>query len=74
MGLRFIDSILTLLAVSCVVFSSYFFGHALSSDHAAWAWITFAVLLLVGAALGLFTARRIRDYAARHPREPHHTH
>ena len=75
MGIRFIDSILSLLAVCCVVFSAYFAGHALSSEHGGWAWITAAVLVVLGVALVFLTVRRIRDYAARHPHTPHgHTH
>ncbi|HUG42099.1 MAG TPA: hypothetical protein VMM12_16645 [Longimicrobiales bacterium] len=64
MGIRFIDSILTLLAASCVVFAAYFVGHALSSEHGGWAWITAAVLVAIGVALGLLTARRLRGFAA----------
>ena len=70
MGIRFIDSILSLLAVCCVVFSAYFAGHALSSEHGGWAWMTAAVLLVAGGALVFLAARRLRDYAARH----HHGH
>ena len=72
MGIRFIDSILSLLAAACVVFSAYFAGHALSIDHSAWAWITAAVLLVLGIALVFLATRRIRDYAAHHaPHDPH---
>ncbi|HUE77684.1 MAG TPA: hypothetical protein VMM83_07060 [Longimicrobiales bacterium] len=63
MGIRFLDSILSLLAVSCVVFSSYFVGHALSIDHPGTAWIIAAVLAVLGLAMGFLTIRRIRGYA-----------
>lgn len=63
MGLRFLDSILALVATAAVVFSAYLIGHALSSDHAAWAWVTAAGLIVGGVALGAFTARRIRTFA-----------
>ena len=63
MGIRFIDSILVLLTAALVVFGAYLIGHALSSDHAAWAWISAAVLIPAGAGLGWFTGRRFRGYA-----------
>ena len=72
MGIRFVDSILSLLTSLAVVFSAYFVGHALSSDHAGWAWITSGVLALLGAGLGFLTVRRIRDFAARPPAPGHH--
>lgn len=72
MGIRFVDSILSLLTSLAVVFSAYLVGHALSSEHAAWAWIAAAALLVLGAGLGFLTVRRIRDFAAR--RDVHHTH
>lgn len=62
MGLSFIDSILTLLAVVTGVLSVYFAGHALSSEHGAWAWITAAILLVVALLLGLIATRRLRRY------------
>ena len=74
MGIRFLDSILSLIAAFAVVLSAYFVGHALSSDHAGWAWITAAVLLVLGAGLGFLTGRRIRDFAARRDSAVHHTH
>ena len=73
MVIRFVDSILSLLTALAVVFSAYFVGHALSSDHAEWAWITAAVLALLGAALGFVTTRRFRDFGARRDRHLHHT-
>lgn len=63
MGIHFLDSILALLTAAAVVFSAYLVGHALSSDHAGWAWITAAGLVAGGLALGWVTARRIRGYA-----------
>jgi uncharacterized membrane protein YgdD (TMEM256/DUF423 family) len=66
MGLKFIDSILMILAVACGVFAAYFAGHALSAEHPGWAWMTAGVLLLVSAALSFLTIRRLRTY----PRSP----
>lgn len=63
MGIRFIDSILALVATAAFVFSAYLVGHALSSEHAGWAWASAPVFLLAGAGLGWLTARRIRTYA-----------
>lgn len=63
MGMRFLDTILTLVAASAVVFSAYLVGHALSSG-AGWAWLGAPVLLLIGIALGWLTARRIRSFAS----------
>lgn len=62
MGMRFLDSILTLLTASAVVFSAYLVGHALSAGT-SWAWIGAAVLLVAGLILGWVTARRLRGYA-----------
>ena len=62
MGIRFLDSILALVAASMVVFAAYLIGHALSNDHATWAWITAPILIVVGAGLSWFTARRFRSY------------
>lgn len=70
MGIRFLDSILALLTACMVVFSAYLIGHALSNDHATWAWIGAAALILGGTLLGWFTARRIRGYAERRGEEP----
>ena len=72
MGIRFIDSILALLTSACVVFSAYFVGHALSVDHAGWAWMTAAALALVGLALGFLTVRRIHSFAHTHDAHHHH--
>ena len=76
MGIRFVDSILSLLTSLAVIFSAYFVGHALSSEHAAWAWITAAVLAVLGAGLGFVTIRRIRGFAGRrdHPAPHAHSH
>lgn len=71
MGIRFLDSILVLVTASCAVFSAYFVGHALSSDHAGWAWITAAVLIVLAGAIGAFTVRRIRSFAEQY-RPPAH--
>lgn len=71
MGIRFIDSILSFLAVCCVVFSAYFIGHALSSEHGGWAWMTAAILAVLGAALVFLAVRRIRDYGRRYEAHGH---
>ena len=66
MGLRFIDSILSLLAAVFGVFTAYFVGHALSADHAGWAWITAAVLAVLAALTTALTVRRIRSHTPPH--------
>jgi hypothetical protein len=62
MGIRFLDSILVLVAAAAGVFTAYLIGHGLSS-HAGWTWpaagASFAAAFLLGAA----AARRIRGYA-----------
>ena len=58
--MKFIDTILILVAAATGVLSSYFAGHAISSEHGAWAWITAAVLLVVALAAGLLAIRRVR--------------
>lgn len=63
MGMRFLDSILSLLTAFAVVFSAYLVGHALSAGT-SWAWIGAAILLVSGLVLGWVTARRVRAYAA----------
>ena len=63
MGIRFLDSILMLLTASAGVGAAYFAGHALSSDHAGWAWMTAAALVVVAVFLGALTSRRVRGYA-----------
>lgn len=63
MGMRFLDSILSLLTAFAVVFSAYLVGHALSAGT-SWAWIGAAVLLVAGLVLGWVTTRRVRAYAA----------
>jgi uncharacterized membrane protein (DUF441 family) len=63
MGIRFVDSILALLAAVCGVLVAYFVGHGLS-EMTAWPWITAAVLLVAALGLGALTIRRVRDYAA----------
>ena len=74
MGIRFLDSILALLTACCVVFTAYFVGHALSSEHGEWAWITAAVLAVLGLGLGFVTTRRIHGYAHSHDAHHHHPH
>lgn len=59
MGIRFSDSILSLLAASCGVFTAYFVGHGLS-ERTAWPWITAAVLLAAAIGIGAIAIRRIR--------------
>ena len=63
MGTRFFDTILMLVTAAAGVGSAYFAGHALSSDHAGWAWITAGGLLAAAVVLGLITSRRVRSYA-----------
>jgi hypothetical protein len=62
MGIRFSDSILSLLAAACGVFTAYFVGHGLS-ERTAWPWITAGVLLILAVLLGAITIRRVRAYA-----------
>ncbi len=62
MGLKFIDSILSLAAAACAVLVAYFAGHALAVGEAVW-WIAAAVALVLALAIGAFAARRIRRYA-----------
>jgi len=61
MGIRFVDSILTLLAATCGVLTAYFVGHGLS-EMTPWPWITAAALLVAAGLLGALTIRRIRGY------------
>ena len=63
MGIRFLDSLLMLLTAAAGVGAAYFAGHALSIDHAGWAWITAGVLVVVAVFIGGITSRRIRGYA-----------
>jgi uncharacterized membrane protein len=63
MGIRFTDSILALLAALAFVLVAYFAGHALSSEHAAWAWATAAGLAVFSAVTGFIAVRRVRGYA-----------
>lgn len=63
MGIRFLDSILALVTTCLVVFSAYLIGYALSSDHAAWAWISAPIMMAGALLLGWFTSRRIRNDA-----------
>ncbi len=62
MGLKFIDSILSLAVAAAAVCVAYFAGHALAVGQAVW-WIAAGAALVVAVALGAFTARRIRKYA-----------
>jgi hypothetical protein len=62
MGIRFLDSILSLTTGALGVATAYFVGHGLS-EMTAWPWITAAVCLGLAFALGAVTIRRIRDYA-----------
>ncbi|MFO7894327.1 MAG: hypothetical protein R6U63_11375 [Longimicrobiales bacterium] len=63
MGIRFLDSILMLLTAAAGVGAAYFAGHALSIDHAGWAWITAGGLVVIALFLGAVTSRRVRGYA-----------
>ena len=67
MGLKFIDSLLTLLAVGPAVASVYFIGYAISVEDAPWAWITAGILLAVALMSGFLLVRRIRGYRERPP-------
>jgi uncharacterized membrane protein (DUF441 family) len=71
MGIRFVDSILALLAAACGVLVAYFVGHGLS-EMTAWPWITAAVLLVAAIVLGAVTIRRVRSDAAERERPPGH--
>jgi hypothetical protein len=71
MGIRFLDSLLVLLAAACGVLTAYFVGHALSSEHAGWAWMTAAGLLVAAVLLGALTTRRFRSYAREHDAGTH---
>lgn len=62
MGIRFLDSILVLVAAAAGVFTAYLIGHGLSS-HAGWPWPAAAGSLTVAFVLGFVAARRIRSYA-----------
>ena len=63
MGIRFLDSILMLLTAASGVGAAYFAGHALSADHAAWAWMVAGGLTVAAVFLGALTSRRVRGYA-----------
>jgi hypothetical protein len=69
MGIRFSDSILSLLAATFGVLTAYFVGHGLS-EMTAWPWLTAAAMLLLAVGLGALTVRRIRDYGGQR-RDPH---
>jgi uncharacterized membrane protein (DUF441 family) len=71
MGIRFVDSILALLAATTGVLTAYFVGHGLSA-MTAWPWITAAVLLAVSVLLSAVTVRRVRGYAATRHRQGVH--
>lgn len=74
MGLKFIDTILSLLTAACGVFVAYLVGHALSA-HAGMAWILAGIFLVVTLALGAFTLRRLRGYPSRFDTHTHsHSH
>lgn len=72
MGIRFIDSLIMLVATSVGVFSAYLVGHALSSEHSAWAWIGAAICLVVAGALGALLTRRLRGYSHGADARAHH--
>jgi membrane protein implicated in regulation of membrane protease activity len=71
MGIRFSDSILSLLAATFGVLTAYFVGHGLS-EMTAWPWLTAAAMLALALGLGAFTIRRIRDHAERRQRTHEH--
>ncbi len=71
MGIRFVDSILSLLAATCGVLTAYFVGHGLS-EMTAWPWLTAAGLLVAAALLGALTIRRVRSYGEQ--RDTHRAH
>lgn len=62
MGIRFLDSILTLVAAAAGVLTAYMVGHALSA-HETWAWLAAAGSLAVAVMLGFVVNRRVRSYA-----------
>ena len=57
MGIRFLDSILMLVAAAAFVFTAYLVGHALSAEHAGWAWVSAAATLVASSLLAAFLAR-----------------
>jgi hypothetical protein len=59
MGIRFLDSILSLIAATFAVLTAYFFGHGLS-EMTAWPWIASGVSALIAVGLGWFVIRRVR--------------
>lgn len=63
MGIRFLDSILVLVAAAAGVFTAYLIGHGLSS-HAGWAWPAAGASLAVACLLGFLASRRIRRFAS----------
>jgi divalent metal cation (Fe/Co/Zn/Cd) transporter len=66
MGIRFIDSILSLVAATFGVLTAYFFGHGLS-EMTAWPWIASGLSLLVAVGLGWVVVRRVRGYQGHGP-------
>lgn len=72
MGIRFLDSLLMLIAASVGVFAAYLVGHAISNTHAAWAWIGAAACLVLAAGLGWVLVRRLRSHHGGSPDAPAH--
>lgn len=63
MGIRFTDSILSLLAAALGVATAYFVGHGLS-EMTAWPWIAAGASLAGAFLVGFLTIRRVRSFAA----------
>jgi uncharacterized membrane protein (DUF441 family) len=61
MGIRFSDSILSLVAATCGVLTAYFVGHGLS-EMTAWPWLAAAAMLAIAVGLGALTIRRVRSH------------
>lgn len=64
MGIRFLDSILVLVAAAAGVFTAYLIGHGLSS-HDSWPFLAAAASLVAALLLGFAATRRIRSYAGK---------
>lgn len=61
MRIRFIDSILSLLAATFGVLTAYFFGHGLS-EMTTWPYLASGASLIIAAGLGWLVVRRVRGY------------
>jgi hypothetical protein len=61
MGIRFIDSILSLVAATFGVLTAYFFGHGLS-EMTTWPWVASGASLVLAVGIGWLVVRRVRGY------------